>query len=70
MGNPVVAIPSMLLCESTHLECQLISPLFALSLTLFPDLGELEVGLEILLVAALFCLQVCPLGQHNPNEKG
>ncbi len=70
IGKPVVAIPSMLLCESTHLERQLISPLFALSLTLYPALGELEVGLKTLLVLALRRLQVCLSVQNNPAVKG
>jgi hypothetical protein len=57
---------SMLLCKNTHLERQLVSTLFALSLTLCPLLGELEDGMKILVVVALRRLQVCPLGQHNP----
>lgn len=50
---------SMQLCESTHLERQLVSPLFALSLTLCIAIGELEVGMEIMVDTALWCLQVC-----------
>ncbi len=57
----------MLLCESTHLERQLASPLFALSLIICTALGELEVGMKILAVIVLRRHQMCPLGQHNPS---
>ncbi len=50
---------SLRLHKSTHLERQLISPLFALSLPLCPAIGELEVGMRIQEVTALGRYPMC-----------